>query len=129
MLTSMIVKFYCDFSLSLYTFALVLSQWALLLHFAKLYLNFRDISSPLIRIVIHYCISWQSVVQKYSVKFVKFAGKYMSRRPATLLKTDPRTGVFLWTLQNFEEHLRTAVYVLTNVCFRNFLNFMVKLIT
>ena len=28
-----------------------------------------------------------------------------SRRPATLLKRDSNTGVFLWILRNFQEHL------------------------
>ena len=47
--------------------------------------------------------------------FAKFTGKYLYQRlfldkvaglrPATLLKKDSGTGVFLWILQNLQEHL------------------------
>ena len=37
--------------------------------------------------------------------FAKFRGKYLCLRPATLLKKTLETGVFLWILWNFEEHL------------------------
>ena len=46
--------------------------------------------------------------------FAKFTGKHLCQsaffhkvaglRPATLLKRDSGTGVFLWILQNFKEH-------------------------
>ena len=46
--------------------------------------------------------------------FINFIGKYIywnlfliklqAWRPATLLKRDSNTGVFLWNLQNFSEH-------------------------
>ena len=44
-----------------------------------------------------------------------FLIKLQSFRSATLLKRDPNTGVFLWVLQNFSEHLfwRTSA----NDCF------------
>ena len=34
-----------------------------------------------------------------------FLTKLQAWRPATLLKRDPNTGVFLWNLQYFKEHL------------------------
>ena len=36
-------------------------------------------------------------------KFAKFTGKHL--RAAALFKRDPNTGVFLWLLRNFLEHL------------------------
>ena len=42
-------------------------------------------------------------------------GVLQNVRPATLLKTDSNTGVFLWNLQNFQEHLFWRT--LENNCF------------
>ena len=37
--------------------------------------------------------------------FTKFTGKHLSQRPAALLKRHSGTGVFLWILRNFLDHL------------------------
>ena len=41
--------------------------------------------------------------KKLFLKFSQYSQE--SCRPATLLKAESNTGVFLWTLQNFKEHL------------------------
>ena len=67
------------------------------------------------------CHSYRSKHQRCSIKksilksFTKFTGKHScqslflnkvaSLRPSTLLKRDSGTGVFLWILWNFQEHL------------------------
>ena len=55
---------------------------------------------------------WVDLIQKQSfpdvLQNVKiFTGKHLcwSLRPVTLLKQDSKTGVFLWILRNFQEHL------------------------
>ena len=50
--------------------------------------------------------------------FTNYAGKHLVTRPATLLKRDSNTSIFLWNLQNFQEHLFWRIAA--NDCFCSF---------
>ena len=59
---------------------------------------------------------------------VPFLIKLQALRPATLLKTDSSTGIFLWILRNFKniyfgEHMRTAASVDSYLLFYNYIQF------
>ena len=47
----------------------------------------------------------KAVVRRFSSKYVFLKISQISPRPAALLKRDSSTGVFLWILLNFQEHL------------------------
>ena len=46
--------------------------------------------------------------QEYTCVGVSFFAKMKAFRPATLLKRDSYTGVFLWNLRNSQEHRKTS---------------------
>ena len=53
----------------------------------------------------------RSSCQRSSIKVLENSAKFIEKhvlecaRPATFLKSDSKTGLFLWILQNFQEHL------------------------
>ena len=64
---------------------------------------------------------WKCSLKKNALKkFAKFTGKHLcwslffrkvtGQKPATLLKKDSNTGVFLLILRNFQEHLFQRTY-------------------
>ena len=65
--------------------------------------------------LVGYCVACQKAATGTVLNFVKFIGKHLcwslfliklqAVRPATSLKRNSSTGVFLWLLKNFQEHI------------------------